>query len=228
MMQVGEGAGAVGMSRRSSGETILVTHWDRVVAELVPPREGRSPGWPTRFSPMRCVRAGSRPPSAAAPGSRPGCRWHRCVRSSERSTPTGPPSRPSGSRLTPPRARARPPSGRRTRGRPTGGGRARFAASRTPPRPPRRRDRWAGRAGPRRRAARRGETGPRGRPPRRSPPGKRRDHSRDQRGLGRDLPVPDRQRAVTVSLAGEARRHGAMHRSGRRRFGASRRRATGR
>ena len=41
-----------------SGETVLVTDRDRVVAELGPPRPGRAPSSPMPCSPRPCARAG--------------------------------------------------------------------------------------------------------------------------------------------------------------------------
>ena len=55
----------------AGGETVLVTDRDRVVAEIVPPRPGRSSCWPTRCSPRRCVRAGLRRLSAPPRVRRP-------------------------------------------------------------------------------------------------------------------------------------------------------------
>jgi len=54
----------------ASGETVLVTDRDRVVAELVPPREGRSPVLADAFL-AEAVRLGSLTPPSLRDGKPP-------------------------------------------------------------------------------------------------------------------------------------------------------------
>ena len=54
----------------AGGETVLVTDRDRVVAELVPPPEGRSP-LPADAMLADAVRRGWIPPAAVGPGDPP-------------------------------------------------------------------------------------------------------------------------------------------------------------
>jgi len=51
----------------ASGETVLVTDRDRVVAELIPPREGRSPGVADAFLADAVRRGWLTPPSLIDP-----------------------------------------------------------------------------------------------------------------------------------------------------------------
>ena len=54
----------------AAGETILVTHRDRVIAELIPPREGRSPLSSDAML-AEAVRKGWIKPAVMSPGSPP-------------------------------------------------------------------------------------------------------------------------------------------------------------
>ena len=55
----------------AGGETVLVTDRDRVVAELVPPREGRSPLLAEAMLAEEAVRRGFITPAAMGPGAPP-------------------------------------------------------------------------------------------------------------------------------------------------------------
>ncbi len=56
----------------SSGETVLVTDRDRVVAEMIPPRETRSPALPDALL-AEAVRKGWITPAILPPGDPPPC-----------------------------------------------------------------------------------------------------------------------------------------------------------
>jgi prevent-host-death family protein len=69
-----------------SGETILVTDRERVVAELVPPREGRSPGLADALLAEAVRRGWVTPPvviSAGAPSRKPVMKFRNLVRELE-------------------------------------------------------------------------------------------------------------------------------------------------